>query len=170
MMERETGYKEVNIQLGHVTTHHWGSFVVWQVADVELVASRVLQNPVQLGLLCTSLCQCFEFDGAAAGLLLHAPQEAGTHVAQPPRRIEAGSTASATEGDAQLDREQQSERPQAALSAISLPRMPVGLSRMSSQASYDAVAGISRTAGRVASLAGKTPCQAHSACMALSVM
>ncbi|CAL8470133.1 g9675 [Coccomyxa elongata] len=130
-----------------------------QVADVQLVASRVLQNPVQLGLLCTSLCQCFEFDGAAAGSLLHAPHEGGTHVAQPPRRIEAGIAEGATEDDAegrQPHKERQSARPQAALSAISLPRMPIGLSHMSSQAAYDAVAGIARTAGRVASLAGGT--------------
>lgn len=170
--DNERAYRGMIFDLGCVTQHR-GSCAVRQVAEVRLVASRVLQNPVQLGLLCTSLCQCFEFDGPAAGLLLHAPQEGGTHVAQPARRIEAGCAEGAIADNAeerQPNEDQQSERTQAALSTILLPRMPVGLSHMSSQAAYDAVAGIARTAGRVASMAGDMTCQANGACMALLVL
>lgn len=138
---------------------------------MQLVATQVLQNPVQLGLLCTSLCQCFEFDRTAAGLLLHAPQEGGSHTSKalPSNHSEAGSAQDGAtcregaEGRQQTPerRHDQSEEQHAAFSAILLPRMPNGLAHISSQERYEAVAGVARTAGRVASLAGEEQLQMH---------
>lgn len=133
-----------------------------QVADVQLVASRVLQNPVQLSLLCTSMCQCFEFDRTAAGLLLHTPQMGGTHSStalQPADSAASQDTAPSpkeaehAQHDSNADR--QVDKPQGLQPGlVSLPRMPAGLAHISSQAAYEAVAGVARTAGRVAALAG----------------
>ena len=131
---------------------------------MQLVASQVLQNPVQLGLLCTSLCQCFEFDRTAAGLLLHAPQESGSHTTK--LLTSSHSTAGSAQDSANIAeaegeqhaeerRPEQPEEQQAALSAILLPRMPNGLAHISTQERYEAIAGVARTAGRVASLAGE---------------
>ncbi len=128
---------------------------------MQLVASQVLQSPVQLGLLCTSLCQCFKFDRTAAGLLLHAPQEGGSHTTKALPSSEAGSAeGAATDAEVRLQSGEQqpasAQEQHPAQSAILLPRMPNGLAHISSQESYEAVASVARTAGRVASLAGES--------------
>lgn len=144
-----------------------------------MVASNVLQNPAQLALLCSSLRQCFEFDRASAALLQHAPQEAGAYAArallpsnqpaaseritdqQTPQTVQHSATSEADLG-AQSGitarggvSARKSRQPQSDLAAVLLPRMPPGLANISTHAKYEAVAGIARTAGRIASLAGK---------------
>ena len=137
-----------------------------------MVAAKLLQNPAQLSLLCSSLQESFAFDPAAAGLLLYATADAGPHLSIPAAqsssdslddesssalvgRASAAARADGMGGGGQhtgvLDVLGPQQR---SLSAPMLPRMPAGLAHIGSQQCYEALAAVTRSIGRVASQSG----------------
>ena len=143
-----------------------------QVLPAQVVAAKLLQNPAQLALVCSSLQECFAFDPAAAGLLLYATADAGPHLsipaAQPsshsPDDIRSSTLVCSAPAAEEADGMERSSQhagasdvlglQQGALSAPMLPRMPAGLAHVGSQQCYEAVAAVARSIGRVARQSG----------------
>ena len=143
-----------------------------QVLPAHAVAAKLLQNPAQLSLLCSSLQQCFAFEPAAAGLLLYATADAGPHLSIPAAQPSSDSTddmssstlvGSAPASSEADDMERSGRRAgasdvlgpqQGSLSAPMLPRMPAGLAHAGSQQCYEALAAVARSVGRAAHKSG----------------
>ena len=143
-----------------------------QVLPAQVVAAKLLQNPAQLSLLCSSLQECFAFDPAAAGLLLYATADAGPHLSNPAAqplsdslddlssstmvsRAPAAAVAGDTQGSGQHTGALDALWPQqGSLSAPMLPRMPAGLAHAGSQQCYEALAAVARSIGLVAYQSG----------------
>ena len=143
-----------------------------QVLPAQVVAAKLLQNPAQLSLLCSSLQESFAFDPAAAGLLLYATADAGPHLSIPAAQSSSDSlvdeSSSALVGRAPAAAEADGMGwggqhtgvldvlgpQQGSLSAPMLPRMPAGLAHMGSQQCYEALAAVARSIGRVAYQSG----------------
>jgi len=148
-----------------------------QVLPAGDVASKLLQSPAQLSLVCSSLQQCFAFDQAAAGLLLYAVPDTGPHLTVPAAQpeeaslegrenisqpnTEAPAAPSASLQGSQLSEPDRhsSESTQRSLSAPMLPRLPAGLAHVGSQQCYEALAAVARSIGHVACSSGMPGCQ-----------
>ncbi|KAK9788844.1 hypothetical protein WJX73_002626 [Symbiochloris irregularis] len=108
-----------------------------QATAPKQAAAAFIHSPTQLTAASEALCACFACDPRLAPLLLAATSggQTSSDSAAAPYRLGPAECSSA---------------------GAMLPRLPMGLALITSEATYEAIAGVARCFGRLASLAGGT--------------
>ncbi len=142
-----------------------------QVCRPGWFAASVLHHPLRLQLLLDAFLEAFAFDSSCAGMLLYAaapPAGAATQYTPGSEPAAADGAAAGSQGsstNAQAGSSQQLEQQQgqqarelaASNAVVLLPRMPLGLSLVTTAKTYEAVAAAVRAAAALAAAADAAP-------------